>query len=179
MRKIIFTYGLISGAIVATMVFFSMWLYNAAILDFNNGEIYGYTTMVVSLSLVFFGIRSVRDNNYDGHITFSQAVKTGLLITLIATTMYAVAWEICFNTVATDFVDKMIAHYREELVAGGATQPEVDEAMTNMESLKVWYDNPLIRFFITMMEMFWVGVLMTIVSAALLRTKQTARRTSV
>ena len=93
--------------------------------------------------------------------------------------MYAVAWEICFNTVATDFVDKMIAHYREELVAGGATQSEVDEAMRNMEALKGWYDNPLIRFFITMMEMFWVGVIMTLVSAALLRTKHAATRPSM
>lgn len=171
MRKIIITYGLVGGGIIAALVFFSMLLYHVGWLDLNNGEIYGYTSMVAALSMVFFGIRACRDKHFNGIITFGQAFRVGFLIAVIATVMYAVAWEICFHTVAADFVDKMIDHYREELVKSGASPVEVEAAMAKMESYKEWYQNPLIRFFVTMMEMFWVGVVVALVSAGLLRTR--------
>jgi hypothetical protein len=172
MRKIIITYGLISGAIVAGLMFATMPFWKSGVLNFNNGEAVGYTTMVIALSLIFFGIKSCRDNFYQGTITFGQGVKVGLLITLIAAVMYALAWEVCYNTVATDFVDKMSEHYISEAKTKAASPAEVEAAIAEMESFKQWYSNPFLRFGITLTEILPVGVIITLISSMLLRNKQ-------
>jgi len=171
MRKIIVTYGLIAGSILAGLLTASMAFYHSGVLNFNNGEAIGYTTMVISLALVFFGIKSCRDNHYQGTISFGKALKVGLLITLIAAVMYALAWEVCYNTFASDFTEKMSNHYVEEKKSEAKSQAEIDEAIAEMESFKQWYKNPLLRFAMTITEVLPVGVIITLVSALLLRNK--------
>ncbi len=172
MRKVILTYGLIAGAIVSGLMFATMPFWQNGALNFNNGEVVGYTTMVISLSMIFFGIKSCRDNYFNGTISFGKAVKVGLLITLIAAVMYALAWEICINTVASDFIEKMTNHYVEEVRKDSKSQTEIDKVVAEMESFKEWYANPLLRFGITLTEILPVGILITLVSAALLRKKE-------
>ena len=91
MKRIILIYGLLAGTIVGSMFFITMPLYEKGILTMENGELVGYSTMIVALSLIFFGVKSYRDNHLDGAITFGNALKVGLLITLIASLIYAIA----------------------------------------------------------------------------------------
>jgi ethanolamine transporter EutH len=172
MKKVILTYGLIAGAIVAGFMFATMPLYNNETLDFSNGEVIGYSSMVIALSMVFFGIKSCRDNHFNGHISFGKAVKVGLFITLIAAVMYALAWEICYQTVASDFLDKMMEHQVVEVRKAGGGKAEEEAAIKQFESLKSWYEVPILRFGITMTELLPVGIVITLVSAALLKRKE-------
>ena len=107
MKKIIWTYGLISGIIVGAMLMLSLPLHEQGIIDFDSGMVVGYTTMVIALSLVFFGIRNYRDTTGGGRISFGTGVKIGLLISLIASLLYCLAWEISYHTIADDFVARM------------------------------------------------------------------------
>lgn len=169
MKKIILTYGLIAGAIVAAIMFATMPLWKNGTINFDNGELVGYTTMVIALSMIFFGVKSYRDNYSKGFISFWQGIKIGILITLIASIMYALAWEICYHTVASDFTEKMTQHYLEKAKSEATNEAEIQKAVQEMESFKEWYKNPLLRFGITLMEIFPVGVIITVLSAALLR----------
>src|ERR1043165_378707 len=103
MKKIILTYGLIAGAIVSAMMLISMPLYNKGLISLDYGELIGYTTMVIALSMVFFGIKSYRDDHQNGAITFGKALQVGLLISVIATVMYAFAWEISYSQMSDEF----------------------------------------------------------------------------
>jgi hypothetical protein len=172
MRKIILTYGLIAGAIVAGLMFASMPFWKSGALNFDNGEIVGYTTMVISLSMVFFGIKSCRDFHFNGSISFWQAVKVGMLITLIASVVYALAWEISYHTVASDFTEKMTQHYLEKMKSEAKNETEVNAAIEQMENFKEWYKNPILRFGITITEILPVGIIITLLSALLLRKKE-------
>ncbi|MCA4894641.1 MAG: DUF4199 domain-containing protein [Cytophagales bacterium] len=163
MKRIILVYGLIAGTIVGSMFFITMPLYEKGILTMENGELVGYSTMIVALSLIFFGIKSYRDNHLEGSITFGKALKVGLLITLIASLIYAITWEIIYNTM-TDFVTQMGDKYFEKLRAEGTTQAEIDE-------YKAIYENPFIRFAMTLMEIAPVGILISLLSAGLLRMR--------
>jgi len=171
MRKIIFTYGLIAGAIVSAFMLITMPLWKSGVINFDNGEAVGYTTMVISLSMIFFGIKSCRDNYYQGIITFGQCVKVGLLITLIAPIMYAVTWEICMKTIATDFVENMSNHYVQEIKNMAKDQAEIDAGIAQMDKMKEWYKNPFLRFAMTLMEIVPVGIVITLVSAFVLRRR--------
>ncbi len=172
MKKIIWTYGLIAGSIVAALMFVSMIFYNNEMLTFDNGEVVGYTTMVISLSMVFIGVKACRDLHFNGSISFWQAVKVGLLITLIASVMYALAWEVCYHTIASDFTEKMSAHYLDKMKREAGNDAEYQDAVKQMDSFKEWYKNPALRFGMTMVEILPVGIAITLISAALLRRKE-------
>src|SRR6478735_4678738 len=91
MKKVVLTFGLISGAIICVMTMATMAI-NQAQTDFKLAEVLGYVSMIVSLSMVFFGIRSYRDNYRQGIISFGKAFQVGLYITLIASFLYVIGW---------------------------------------------------------------------------------------
>ena len=82
MRRTVLTFGLISSALSSLMMVATVPF--ADKLGFDKGEYIGYTTLVLSFWLVFFGIRSYRDNMGNGQITFTKAFAVGICITLIS-----------------------------------------------------------------------------------------------
>lgn len=172
MKKIILIYGLIAGSIVAAMMLITMPMYNRGTLNMDNGELVGYTTMVIALSMVFFGIKSYRDNYANGSISFGKGFKVGILITLIASAMYGLAWEISYSKIGEEFTKKMTEKYYEDMKAEGATEAELQKAKEEWESFSEMYKNPIIRFgFTVFVEIFPVGLVITLVSAAVLKRK--------
>ena len=172
MKKIVLVYGLIAGAIVGALLLITMPLYESGTLKFENGMLLGYATMVVALSLVFFGIKSFRDNYSDGTITFWGGLKIGLLITLVASIMYAFSWEISYNTMKGDFLELMNEKSIEKMKKRGASEASLIEAQKQMDDFAVNYKNPLFRFTITMLEIAPVGIAISLLSAGLLRRKE-------
>ena len=67
MKKIVLTFGLISGALMSGMMLTLMIFIDRIGID--HGMVIGYTTMVLAFLLVFFGIRSYRETVGDGRIT--------------------------------------------------------------------------------------------------------------
>jgi hypothetical protein len=171
-RKLVLTYGLFSGGIVGALLMstLSMYLTNETIME--NGMLIGYSTMVISLSLIFFGIKSLRDNQYNGSITFGKAAQVGLLITLIASVIYAGAWEISYSKIGNDFNKKMQEQYYEQLQEEGLSEAELQEEKEKIDTSIEYYKNPVIRFGITLTEVFPVGIILTLISAGLLRKKE-------
>jgi len=172
MRKIILIYGLISGAIISAFMFMTMPLWESGTINFDNGELVGYTTMVIALSLVFFGVKSCRDQFYNGSISFWQAFKAGMLITLIASLMYALSWEIAYRTVASGFTEKMTQHYVEKAKNEAKNETDLQAAMLEIENFNEWYKNPVLRFGMTLMEILPVGIVITLISALLLKRRE-------
>ena len=171
MKKIVLIYGLIAGVIVGAMMMITMPLYESGTLKLENGEWLGYTTMVIALSMVFFGMKSYRDNHLGGSITFGNALKVGLLITLIAALIYAFSWEITRLNMKGDFMTLYGEKQIEKMKIEGATEAALIEAKKKMDDFGLMYKNPFIRFGITLMEIAPVGILISLLSAGLLRKK--------
>lgn len=131
MKRIVLIYGLIAGAIVGSMLLITMPLYESGILHFENGQWLGYTTMVIALSLIFFGIKSFRDIHSRGNITFWNGLKVGLLITLVASLIYALSWEVSYNTMKGDFIKLMGEKQVEKMKKEGATEASIIDQETN------------------------------------------------
>ncbi|MBL7849847.1 MAG: DUF4199 domain-containing protein [Cyclobacteriaceae bacterium] len=171
MKRIVLIYGLIAGTIVGAMLLITMPMYKAGTLNLDNGELLGYTTMTIALSLIFFGVKSYRDKNLGGEISFGKAVQVGLLIMLVAGAIYALCWEVSYRNMGDEFMNKMTAHYMEKMKADGATDADLAKAKADWESFNELYKNPIVRFGVTVMEITPVGVILTLLSAALLRRK--------
>lgn len=172
MKKIVLVYGLIVGVILGAMLFVTAPLFDNGILNFDNGMYVGYASMVVALSLVFFGVKSYRDNQQNGRITFGQAFKVGILITLVASLMYVLSWEVAYHTVSKGFTQEMSKHYAEEIRKAAKSEAELREELESSQKLMDLYDrNIVVRFGFTLIEVLPVGIVITLLSAALLKRK--------
>ena len=172
MRKIILTYGGIAGTLVGGMFAVTIPFWRAGTLTADNGMWVGYSSMVIALSLVFFGIKSYRDNHLGGAISFGTAFRVGMGITIIASLFYCIAWEICYNTVFPNYMELTAEHKQLSMKSSGATAQEIATTMAEFRRNAELYKNPLVRFAITFMEIFPVGLLITLLSASLLKKKE-------
>ncbi len=174
MRKVVLIFGLLAGTIVSIFLFVSTALMKEGTINFDNGEIVGYATMIIALSMIFFGIKSYRDNYQNGAITFGKGFQVGILITLVASLMYALSWETYYQTQPDDqpsFMDKYVEHSINKMRDDGASETEIKLATQEMENMAELYKNPLIRFGFTLVEILPVGLLITLISAGLLRKR--------
>lgn len=169
MRKTVLTFGLIAGAIMSAMMLVTGLF--ADQIGFDKGEIIGYTTMVLAFLMTYFGIRSYRDNVAGGVLGFWRAVTLGLLITAVATACYVATWEVMYYKLMPDFGDRYAAYSIEKAKAAGAPQAQIDAQVKAMAQFKEMYKNPLVNIALTFLEPLPVGVLVTLVSAGILRKK--------
>jgi hypothetical protein len=168
-KKTILTFGLISGALSSLMMVATVPF--ADKIGFDHAEVVGYTVIVLSFLLVFFGIRAYRDQAGNGQITFAKGFAVGISITLISCICYVVTWEILYFTVLHDFMDKYAAYMIEKLKASGASPATVQAQLQQLKQYKEQYENPLFNAAVTFIEPFPVGLVITLISAAVLRRK--------
>lgn len=177
MTRVVLIFGLLAGAVLAVMM-----VVQVAFIDeigFDRGEIIGYTTMVIAFLMVYFGIRSYRDNIYGGVISFGQAAGIGLLITLVASLCYVTTWEVIYYWFAPDFIEKYGAYMVEKARQAGATQQELAAKAAEWREYQEMYKNPLINAGFTLIEVLPVGIVVTLISAAMLRRQRGAGLTSL
>ena len=177
MKKTVLTFGLISGTVAALLM--NSLVFFVDRIGFDKGVIVGYTTIVVSLLLVPFGIWSYRENVGAGNITFVRAFAVGILITLISCICYVVAWEIVYFNFLPDFADKYSAYMVEKAKASGASQQAIDATLQEMKNMKSMLDNPLTNAALTFTEPFPVGLIITLISSAILRKRPRANEEAV
>lgn len=177
MKKTVLTFGLISGVVSSVLM-----LCTALLLDrigFDKGAIVGYTGIVLSFLLVFFGIRSYRENVGGGEITFGRALSVGLLITLISCVFYVVTWEIVYFKLMPGFAEKYTNYMVDQVRASGASQQVIDAKLQELNSMKALYDNPLFNAAVTFVEPFPIGLIVSLISAAILRRRKPNNRGQV
>jgi hypothetical protein len=172
MKRIVLVFGLISGALMAVFMFATMPFLDK--IGFDRAYFVGYTGMVLAFILIFFGIRSYRENVGGGAITFGRAFAVGILIAVISSICYVIAWEILYHTLMPDFFEKFSAHVIEKARASGATPEAIQAKVQEMEQAKRLYSNPVLHFVFTFLEPFPVGLIITVISAAILRKKRAA-----
>ena len=167
MKKVVLTFGLIGGVISSVLMLSTIPFEDK--IGFERALILGYTTIVASFLLVYFGIRSYRNNVGGGRITFGRAFGVGILITLITCAFYVATWEVVFHFFMPDFMTKYTARELAKFKASGATEAAVQAKALELQKAVETYNNPVVRVPETFMEPFPVGLLITLLSAAVLR----------
>lgn len=166
MGKIVLTYGLIAGAILSAMLLVTLTFQEQ--IGFDNGAVIGYTTMVIAFLMVFFGVRSYRDNLAGGSVTFGRAFAVGLMITAVASACYVATWELAYYQFIPDFGDKYAAYTIDKARKSGATDAEIAAQAKEMAEFNEMYKNPLVNIAITLLEPLPVGIVFALVTAGVL-----------
>lgn len=165
MTRTIFTYGSISGLVIITGIILTL------VVDIGHhaGAWLGYLIMLVALSSILIGVKQHRDQALGGVIKFTTAFGVGLGIALVASAIYVVVWEVYLALTHYSFMDKYVAATLEAKRAAGVTGAAYAKVVAEMDAMRIQYANPLFRLPMTFVEIFPVGLLIALVSAALLR----------
>ena len=166
MLRIILTHGLIAGLVtIAGIIGTIVWNGDAP----HANMWLGYLIMLVALSAILVGIKQYRDQALGGVISFWRAVQVGLGIAVIAGLAYVLVWEAYLALTNYTFMERYVATTLEAKRAAGVTGAAYDKVAKEMQGMVEMYRNPLLRMPMTFAEIFPVGLLVTLVSAALLR----------
>ncbi|MDP4245340.1 MAG: DUF4199 domain-containing protein [Bacteroidota bacterium] len=178
MKKNIIIYGLIAGAIVSILmlIMVNSKSFCSGNVDYLESMLIGYASMLIALSLVFVGIRNYRDKYNAGVIGFGKAFKIGILMVLIASTIYVIAWLVDYYVFMPDFAEKYGAHTLDRLRASGASQVEIDKQAKEMADFARMYKNPFFIVMSTYIEILPVGLIVTLISSLILKRKGTKSR---
>ena len=171
MKGTMLTYGLVAGVLIAITMFVGLNLQSGEETP-RFSQWVGYLIMIVALSLIFVGVKRYRDRELGGVIRFGTAFLLGLGITEVASVIYVAAWE--GNLSLTDYA--FADDYTRSVIAGkeaaGVSGAELEAEIAKMEEFKRQYANPLFRVPVTFLEIFPVGLLIALISAAVLRNSK-------
>ena len=170
MKRTVWTFGLISGAIISVMMAITVPFEEQ--IGSDRGLIIGYTTMVLSFLLVFFGIRSYRDNVAGGSVSFGRAFGVGMLIVLISSLCYVATWEVIYFKFAPGFAAKLEAYNIEQARKKASSPAEVEAKVAEAKVFTQRYQNPVFNAAITLLEPLPVGLVIALVSAGVLRRRR-------
>jgi hypothetical protein len=169
MINIAFLFGTIGGLIVSAGM-----LVGIIVLPEHGGASlwYGYLTMLLAMSMIFFGVKRYRDTAGGGVIKFLPALMLGLGIAVVAGVIYVLAWEVYEAATNYRFADSYMNAVIAAKRAAGGSGPALDATIAQMQTFKTNYANPLYRMAMTFTEIFPVGVLISLISAAILRNSK-------
>ena len=173
MKKTVLTFGLISGVMISVLTGSSMLI--ADKIGFGHGKavgmVIGYTIMVASFLLIYFGIRSYRDNTLAGQISFGRAFACGILIALITCVCYVAMWEVLYFNFMPHSMDSYFAAQIHTVQSSGLDPATIAVQVARIQRSQQLYQNPLVNMAYTFMEPLPVGLIITLISAAILRRK--------
>jgi hypothetical protein len=172
MQKIIWRFGIAGGIILAILGFINWELcFQMEVIPFSYGEVSGYGAMIIALITIFIAIVQYRDRYNNGVISFGQAFKIGILISLIVSAFYVISWMIISTIVMPDFMDRLAQKSLERMLYQHKSLEKISEQRKEFVRMNEMMKNPFISMGIAFIEIFPVGLIMTLIASFALKRK--------
>lgn len=167
MKRLLLTYGIIAGFVIVVTMTIS--------IEMGHGSIWlGYLIMLIAFSTIFVAIKQHREDTLGGVISFGIAFVVGISITAVASVVYVAVWELYLAVTDYKFIDDYVTSMSEAQKREGISEAEIAAAISKADEFKAQYLNPVFRIPITFLEVFPVGLLVSLISAAVLRNHRSA-----
>ncbi|HEX8526489.1 DUF4199 domain-containing protein [Allosphingosinicella sp.] len=159
-------YGSLAGLIIVAI---SLLAYASGMVGHSTSPLFGYTVMLLALTMIFVGVKRYRDVELGGVIRFGRALALALGIGLVASIIYAAAFEIYVAVTGFDFTAWYSEVRGKELAESGASQGAIQAELAEIRAFGETYKNPFVRIPFHFLEIGPVVILIALVSAGLLR----------
>jgi hypothetical protein len=168
MKSTVIKFGTYSSILLIVLFGISFFFEDA--MSFSTSEIFGYATIVLSLSFVYFGIKNYRDTVNNGTVSFGKALKIGLLISLLASITFGLINVAYTEIINPEFSNEYYAYSVEKFEE---TMPAEDfqVKLKELESQKELFANPLVNFGIMGLTVFIIGFIISLISGLILQRK--------
>ena len=164
MNNIILKNGLIGGIIVSIFMGFTT-MYMKSNPEVEPSMFVGFASMILSFFFVVWGIKQQRDTN-NGIISLGKGFVTGLLISLVISTIYVFVWLVIYYNFFPNFMD----HYAD-IAIKNADPKDLAIVTEEMNTYKEYYKSPLMIILLTFMEILPLGIVVSFISALVLKRK--------
>jgi hypothetical protein len=171
MKRTVLTFGLGAGVIVSALMMLHVPFSDR--ISFELGVLIGYTSMVLAFLLIYFGVRSYREQT-GGRIGFFRALGLGSMIALVGSLCYVAAWQVVYFNFMPDYLTRYQETVLEQARAEGHTPAQIAAQRAEMEQFAARYQEPAFNAAVTLMEPLPVGLVIALVTAGVLSR---ARRT--
>lgn len=167
MRNLVLKYGgLIAAILIAVMLVpLAFQTTDQMIANMDLGEIVGYTTMIVATGLIFFALREHRNRNLGGVMSFRTGFLTGLAVSAVAAVLFGLATALFYAWIGPERTHEFMQAYVV------ARSEDASAALAAYESQRGLWGNPLFQGFVMFATVFPIGLVMSLVSAAVLRAR--------
>lgn len=172
MKRTIRVYGLIAGVISSVLMILAMAFKDA--IGFEKGMLVGYTSMIISLSMIFFAIQSYKKNTGRQTLSFKESFKIGLWVTIISSLCYAITWMFVYHFFMPDYMQNYMNYEVEKMRKAGASAAKIQEYIASSNKMAEWFKNPIFVFLEAFLEPLPVGLLMTLVASFISMSKHKA-----
>jgi uncharacterized membrane protein len=169
MKNTIIKYGLISGVIAALGILIMTLVLKSYGFDYT--AYVGYSLIILSMTVIFFGIKAYRDNENEGQLSFKTGLLVGLGIAVISSVCYSLMWMVVYYNFIPNFIEDYATFTTNQLKNSGASEAELRNNAAQMQDFKDLYRTPFGIFAATLVEPLPVGILGALVSAFILKKK--------
>ncbi len=173
MKNIVLKYGTISGLITGLIMFASTLYENKYGFDTTPAFV-GYLGIVVVFIPLYMGIKSFRQSEGGGYITFMKAMNVGVVTVAVSAVFYAISKLLIFYCLTPDYPEKYSAYIVHVIKSSGLNLQDTVPAKQQMVQLKEMTKNPLIFGANEFTFPLPLGIIMTLICAAILRKKPPA-----
>lgn len=169
-----FKFGTIAGVILSVVFLAPFVIFKGESMYsfFHVSEIIGYSTMILSMLFVFFGIRSYRDTELAGSISFGKAFLTGLLIAFVASVIFGIFTIILYKFISPNLGNEIMDHYKRSIIESGKSKEIIDAQLSEMESYRDIYNNVVLQGLLMFATVFFIGIIISLISSFILKRKK-------
>lgn len=177
MKKIVWTYGLISGSIITTYMLTSMAVSDHHTAGNNvNNMIIGFAAMILAFSLLFFGLAKYRQTIGEGVLPFKTALGLSMLMVLIVSTMYTLGWLIEYKVFMPDFADKYEAARIKQLDLLHLDAAKYEQEVTAVKDEMTFYRTPIGVIVFTYVEILSMGIPMALIASLVMMRRRSKQK---
>jgi len=166
MKNIILKYGAYAAGIIVILFSFS-WLFLEG-TSYSIQEIFGYAVILISVSFVYFGMKDYRDKVNDNKLTFVEGLKLGVMIVAIPSVVFGLYNVFYVEILNPEFIDEYYTHYAEKMKLS-MTPEEFKIEFAKMEADQEMFRNPIFQFLLMGLTVFFVGIIVTVISTLILK----------
>lgn len=139
------------GVAVSLLMYFFDLMFNQTL---------GYVTMLIQLVVLFFLVKSYRDNFTHGYISYGQALGAGIIINIYNAIFMALFTYLLFTVIDPGLTAKKLAFVEEIMLKKGTPQASVDVVMKMQEKLS----KPLISSVINIFSFIFIGTILSLIT---------------
>ena len=168
MKNTVIKYGLY--ALLSGFVLFGLPFLFGMGVDFAYGELIGYTSMVLSLLFVYFGIKHYRDKVNGGKVSLGKAIAIGMLIALFSAVGVAIFDYIYTTQINPDFASEYLEYSIKKM--GETLSPaELKVKSAELTQQMKDYGSPWIMALMMFVTVVILGFIISLISGLILQRK--------
>lgn len=172
MKNHIFKFGLIAGTVIVAIPVISGFIIGYGPDSFKMGEIIGYSTMILSLLVIFLASKEYQKQHPTEEVGFARIFTLGVGISAIAGLMFGIYNVVYVTYISPEFMQQYYEYYLQGIRDSGAAAEEITAQIAKIESEKAMFMNPMVNFLLMFVTVFFIGLVISIVSGLFQRDRK-------